>query len=231
VKTWLKWLLKKLPVLEVLHVRVVPHRGSQHNMEDIDYHFFELGKLLAHGNFATVKEFVIDRADMEFASWLYHNPFDALPDIFPGLRRLALPQHTLIWFDNTRFQLPSTIEVVEIIDSTRLLNGWAKCVLEGKDQLPNLRRIVLWCNHETEPLVPDKKLRKIPSWYDPACGRNPRDVEREKMLRQQGQLDLEVAFGAPYDWVGDEIWNELQEAGIEIVIGEGRKGWRTMSLD
>lgn len=226
--TWIRRLLKQLTALKKIHVRTFYEESIEYEPDDSSHQFFTLGQLLALSNLVNVEELVVDSSDMGRSKPAWEEPFESLPDNFPNLQRLALPQNAMLYYGFTCPQLPSTIEIVEIIDSTRLLNAWAKYVLESKARLPHLRRIVLWCDRELAPLVSDNVLREIPSWYDPGCGRDPRECERE-LHKETGQLGFEGAMGAPFDWVGDEIWDQVRDAGIEVVFGKGKRGWRRMS--
>jgi len=72
----------------------------------------------------------------------------------PNVRRLVLPQEALIGTHAQGWQpapLPENVEELGVIDSTRLLNHFARHVLEYPSEYPNLKRISLWCERLAIP--------------------------------------------------------------------------------
>lgn len=132
------------------------------------------------------------------------------------------------------------MEEVRVIDSTRLLNHFARHVLECPSEYPNLKRISLWCDRLAIPLAPDPRLRQIHDSVDPPVAQeisrsseddqddvdDPYNSQRffhrldrglEEPIEEEDKLEDE----------DDRIWDELQRAGIEVVINfKQDRGWR-----
>ncbi|KAH3999176.1 hypothetical protein HBI56_081540 [Parastagonospora nodorum] len=161
----------------------------------------------------------------------------------PNVRRLVLPQEALIGTHAQGWRpapLPENVEEVGVIDSTRILNHWARYVLEYPSEYPNLKRISLWCDRLAISLSPDPRLRQVHDSVDHPVAQDtsrsseesPDDVEdpyfSERFFHRLDR-DLEEAIEEE-DKLGDEddrIWDELQRAGIEVVINlKQNRGWR-----
>ncbi|KAF1965987.1 hypothetical protein BU23DRAFT_560679 [Bimuria novae-zelandiae CBS 107.79] len=140
-----------------------------------------------------------------------------------GLRRLVAPQEAffshvdpeaLSDFHGNGYQfeptlLPSSVESIEIIDSTRALNRWARYVLELPEEYPSLKIIVLWCDTHTDPFVDDDRIRpsgepKRPDtiYYCFDGAKNVPETESD------WRLEVDVS---------DKVWEEIEEAGISLV--------------
>jgi hypothetical protein len=127
----------------------------------------------------------------------------------PDSRYDALPGHSF-----APLALPPSVESIEVIDSTRSLNRWAKYVLDHRDKYPNLKRVVLWCDRHSSALVHDKRLRPV----------GEPDIH---ILDHRGTQTVEAEDTRMMDDVDDKVWEDLQEAGISLVINtERRGGWR-----
>jgi hypothetical protein len=85
---------------------------------------------------------------------------------------------------------------------------------------------VLWCDPKVKPLVSNESLRVLPNWNDPACGRDPAEMEHE---HRKDKYEIDYEHSEPFDWAGDAIWKEVQKAGIEFVIRTEKRGWRKLS--
>jgi hypothetical protein len=178
--------------------------------------------------------------------------------LLPNVRRLACPPEVIFchcldsalrW---SPYPLPDAIEVLEIIDSTRLLNHWARCVLEHPAEYPNLKRVVLWCDRLSEPLATDVRLRKQldsdgassdergnqstvqqldNDEHDPGDAESDDDEGDDVGYDTDGELDSEPEQNIPeelkLDDEGDEVWEDLQMSGIEVVVHfKQDRGWR-----
>ncbi|KAF2126725.1 hypothetical protein P153DRAFT_368788 [Dothidotthia symphoricarpi CBS 119687] len=159
----------------------------------------------------------IEPLDLPSHGWRY-----LVPDLM-HLRRLVLPQEALFFHYRTDsrydFQLdqenflpcllPPSIEIVEVIDSTRMLNHWAKYVLMHRHQFPSLKQVVLWCDRLPTPLIQDQRFRQ----------ETPNGEESEESDDNR-EYKLE-------DDVDDEVWGALQGIGVELVINTTRgRNWR-----
>jgi hypothetical protein len=181
--------------------------------------------------------------------------------LLPNLRRLICPQEALLrhYLDSdfhwSPYPLPGVLEVVEIIDSTRILNHWARYVLEHPAEYPNLKKIVLWCDRLSVPLSSDGRLRQRAEFINalpdagseqPTTRDSGDDVSdsedggidddegnSENQSEDDGdaESDTEMEEMIPEDYKlddeGDEAWEQLQEAGIEVVVYfKQDRGWR-----
>jgi hypothetical protein len=169
--------------------------------------------------------------------------------LLPNVRRLACLQESLFlhcldsalrW---SPYPLPDAIEVLEIIDSTRLLNHWARYVLEHPAEYPNLKRVVLWCDRLSVPLATDVRLRTQLDFdgassdersdqstvqqldndeHDPGDAESDDDEGVDVGYDTDGELDSEPEENIPeeheLDDEGDEVWEDLQRSGIEVVV-------------
>ena len=84
---------------------------------------------------------------------------------FPNLRRLVVPQSVIVDEKQVGDQaswetacLPNTLQSIEIIDSTQLLNQWAFHTLNDRRSFSALTRIVVWCDRKGEPVERVDKL-------------------------------------------------------------------------
>ncbi|KAH7355999.1 hypothetical protein BKA66DRAFT_574896 [Pyrenochaeta sp. MPI-SDFR-AT-0127] len=160
----------------------------------------------------------------------------------PSLRRFVAPQEAFFCAHPHRqspwrpARLPLTVEIVEVIDSTRALNNWAKYVLDHPLEFPSLTRIVLWCDRLAVPLAPDKRIR-----YDETMHGATDDGLQHDTLTPLHQDDdyineydsgIDGVIGLVPDYsilyeVGDEVWEQLRLASIELVIHfKQEQGWR-----
>jgi hypothetical protein len=209
-------LLENLPSLKKLHIRVFSDRKDAFQ-EDRDG---EVDLAIILPQVSSAKELVIDTTDLSPSStfWLTHlSSYNS----FPALKRLVVPQRVLFEVHNDNTSLPSTVESLEIIDSTRQMNGWAQAFLNSQGRYAGLRRISFWCDRNSKALVRDGDLRDVPAWYDCDSEQDPRIKEQQQGLA--GPMDEDWK---PFDWVADQIWDELKDAGIEFVVEEETRGWR-----
>ncbi|KAH4929521.1 hypothetical protein HBI79_121590 [Parastagonospora nodorum] len=153
--------------------------------------------------------------------------------------RLVLPQEALISSHlNPSLQwqptpLPKTVQEVGIVDSTQLLDHWARHVLEYPSQYPNLERVVLWCDRLSVPLAPDARLRQFHESVDSSAVQ-----QTNSYLLDDDHLDYlsegynrEMVETVPEELKledkDDGVWDELQRAGIDVVINfKQDQGWR-----
>jgi hypothetical protein len=85
-------LLMHFTAIQKLHVRIFYHLDPEDVRSErwtVDTHFVHLCQVLIKGN---TQEFVVDRSDMGILQGLEQDPFPLVPDRFPDLRRLVLPQ-------------------------------------------------------------------------------------------------------------------------------------------
>jgi hypothetical protein len=157
--------------------------------------------------------------------------------------------------------LPHSVKCFEIIDSTTLLNHWARYVLDHPTEFPSLKRVVLYCDKLTIPLQPDTRLRPEPEHVGDggveACVHpteampnehdhepNPvsassdgstdygelSDFESDYDEDDDGDYDSDDELNSEnrkLDMEGLEVWEELQKAGVELVVNFQRdQGWR-----
>ncbi|KAF2686910.1 hypothetical protein K458DRAFT_416235 [Lentithecium fluviatile CBS 122367] len=236
---YIERLLEQTSAINILHVRMTysedflefrsrdddPDPYDERIIENTKQNFISLHKLLKGGNLSTVRDFVVDRSDTRILNGQWHEPFLDF-SMFPSLERLVTPQCGLFDFSHTRLaslRLASTLKTLEIIDSTRQLNAVVKGILEDRDAFPDFGRIVFWCDKKDKLLVLDEFLREVPACYDPACGRDPAEVEGE-----MNPEDRDEQSWKPFDWVDNDIWDKVRDAGIEVIIGQEKRGWRQL---
>ncbi|KAF2251123.1 hypothetical protein BU26DRAFT_276563 [Trematosphaeria pertusa] len=219
LREYVSELLSRFTSLATLHLRLFfeqdpPGRrlpGGFPNLAKYEYP----SHLLDHANLDTVTDLVVDTADLgNFKGTTIISPMESI--MFPKLQHITMPQAAFFYWPYDTLTLPSTIETIGIIDSTRCLNAWAKDILDNRLEYPGLRRISFWCDEKKAPLALGEMLIPVPDGYDPACGIDPRQVKQE-------WDDMR-----PYDYVDDDIWERMHEAGIEVVFKQESKGWRKL---
>ncbi|KAF2451901.1 hypothetical protein P171DRAFT_515824 [Karstenula rhodostoma CBS 690.94] len=154
---------------------------------------------------------------------------DYIPTNIPQLRRIVIPQEAFFhhhkYFDDgvppfRPTPLPQTIESVEIIDSTRALNHWARYVLDHPGEYPNLKQVVLWCDRKQVPLGPEDRYRTAA--YD--------ESEAEDQVFGGAETYESYDVHDNYvlqDDVPDDVWTELEDSGISLVKHTKHdQGWR-----
>lgn len=220
------------------------------------------GDLIPYFEATTLESITIDTARVDWAVYKVHAAYWDFPHrlllphacnpIFmsrfyaeswnlPSLRRFVAPQEAFFRADLCEqsqwrpVSLPSSVESVEVIDSSRALNCWAKYVLEHPLEFPSLSRVVLWCDRLAVPLSPDDRLK-----YDEHEGGVGDDTVRLENPAHlpQGEDEYDVhsqisVWTLPDDMklddVGDAVWEQLRLAGIDLIVHfKQDQGWRDM---
>ncbi|KAF1951246.1 hypothetical protein CC80DRAFT_553625 [Byssothecium circinans] len=217
-------LLMELTSLHELHFRIfsVPETNYAGANADSD---LDLDGFLTRIN-PSCQELVIDESNVRSDCLFWIRPLAAASYLsFPSLRRLVLPQSMLFeMYDDNLGPLPAPLDTLEVIDSTRALHGWAWRLVNNHFVIPNLNRVVLWCDKNGDVFHPaDENLRDVPEWYDWSTGVDPVMVEQQQGLAAAFDEDWK-----PFDWVGAEVWEVVRAMGAEVVERRRVRGWRAL---
>jgi hypothetical protein len=160
---------------------------------------------------------------------------DYNPTKTPRLCRIVIPQEALFHhhkrpdedFRSFRpISLPQTVESVEVIDSTRALNHWARYVLENPGEYPKLKQVVLWCDRNQVPLASESQHRLINVDEAEAELLEDEDFGQDEIYEPDDYGEIHVLK----DDVPDDVWMELEKSGISLVKHtERNQGWRDIA--
>tara|TARA_R110002003_G_scaffold251_4_gene17802 strand:- start:14354 stop:15874 length:1521 start_codon:yes stop_codon:yes gene_type:complete len=153
---------------------------------------------------------------------------------FPALQRLVVPQSVIV--DEIQepdsaplphARLPTTLQAIEIIDSTNVLDEWAQTLLWDRHQYPNLKHIAKWCDRRMEPLERAMAPKRTKLNRPLPISSGGKVYNRTPIRKENGP---ESSTGPEQRRVPElnGVWKELRDSGVEVMMHgqEERLNWR-----